>query len=282
MELKDLAATLRRRWYLVLVSLLCSAAATYFVVAAVGPTYEAKATVLMMPPSTSTSTQQAGNVGNPLLQLGSLGQARDVLIRVLTSQATSEVLCQPQRDPVYEAMRAELCGSRPGVSFEATPDFTSSAPMVQITVEGNTPANSVVALRAVTDQIPVILTDIQSGLNLRPRSEITSIPVVVDSLPEIVHKKQIRAGIVAGAGVLGLSLLLVALVDGLLASRRPKARPGVDDVDDYEQAAGVSPEDVPVWDLGADAELDNQVEVPEPEPEGVEIRVSQPQGSGRR
>ena len=106
MQLKDFAATLRRRWYLVLVSLLCTAAATFFIVTAVGPTYQAKSTVLMMPPG--TSTQQADNVGNPLLQLGSLAQARDVLIRVLTSQATSDVLCKPQSDPVYEGMRAAL------------------------------------------------------------------------------------------------------------------------------------------------------------------------------
>ena len=150
--------------------------------------------------------------------------------------------------------------------------------MIQITVEGNTPANSIVALRAVTDQIPVILTDIQSDLNLRPRAEITSIPVVVDTKPEIVRKKQIRAGIVAAAGVMGLSLLLVALVDGLLASRRREMLPVVADEDEEVGSA----EDAPVWDVGTDDDEEAPAEDPQPASEENEYRVPEPQESGRR
>src|SRR5687768_14672808 len=89
MQLKDLSTTLIRRWYLVLLALVCAAIATFLTVDKVGPTYEAKAAVLLLPP---VATVQHGSrsettVGNPYLLLDGLSQIRDILIRTITAQA---------------------------------------------------------------------------------------------------------------------------------------------------------------------------------------------------
>jgi hypothetical protein len=88
--------------------------------------------------------------------------------------------------------------------------------------DGDTASNALIALGAVTERVPKILANLQAGLKLGPNAEITSTLLAADRKPEIVHKSQIRAGIVAGAGTLGLSLLMIGLFDGPLAARRSK------------------------------------------------------------
>jgi hypothetical protein len=223
-QLKVFLATLLRRWYFLLLALLCTAVASFLVVDKVGPTYEATGAVLILPPVTTVQQgSKSDTIGNPYLMLGGLSQIRDIVIRAMTAQATHEQLCQSRADPAYEAMRAELCKPRPGVRYEATQDFTNGAPIILITVEADSTVHVITALAAVMDRVPEILTDLQSGLKLGANAEITSMPLISDRKPETVHKDQIRAGIVAGAGTLGLSLLMIGLFDGLVATRRKRS-----------------------------------------------------------
>ncbi|GAA2106742.1 hypothetical protein GCM10009841_26220 [Microlunatus panaciterrae] len=225
MQFKDLWATLLRRWYLVLVAVMITIGASSAVVFLVGPTYEAKGSVLLIPPGTTVSqANPSGTLGNPFLSLGGLNQARDIVVNTMASKSVYEDLCNHKGDSSYEQMRVELCKSRPGVSYQATPDFTSSAPVILVTVEADSSTNAVTALHAVMERVPATLTQLQSDLGLRPRAEITSIPLVSDDHPDAVHKTQIRAGIAAGAATLGFGLLLIALGEGLVASKRTPRR----------------------------------------------------------
>jgi hypothetical protein len=222
-QLKAFWATLMRRWYLLLIALACTALATFLTVDKVGPTYEAKGAVLFMPPVTSVQ-KGSQSVGNPYLMLDGLNQIRDIVIRALIAHTTHDELCQKRADPAYEAMRQGLCKeNNPDVTYEAAEDFTNRAPIIIVTVDADTAADAVIALGAVTDRVPEILTNLQAGLKLGANAEITSTLLVADKEPDIVRKSQIRAGIVAGAGALGLSLLMIGLVDGLLTSRRSKS-----------------------------------------------------------
>ena len=131
-------------------------------------------------------------------------------------------LCSTTGPAEYEKMTGQLCRESPaGITFEATPDFTSGAPMILITVSSKSPETGGIALKAVSDRVPEILADLQADLGLRPKALISSTPVVMDVQPDVVHKKQIRAALLAGAGVLGLGLLAIALIDAVLQRRRP-------------------------------------------------------------
>lgn len=218
---------LRRRWYLVLVAVVVAVGACYGVVTAVGPTYETKGAVLILPPG-AMSSDPSSTVGNPFLSLSGVSQARDVVIRTMMSKTFMEELCESSGDSEHSAMVQALCQPDPSLSFVATPDFTSSAPMIIITVEADSPANGGAALKAIAGRIPSILDDLQADLGLRKKALISSAPIVMDYQPDVVHKDQIRAGIVAGVGALGVGLLIVGLADGLVLRRR-KARSAVDE-----------------------------------------------------
>lgn len=210
MELQTLWRALRRRWYMALVGLLLAASATFLVVGEVGPSYRAQGTVLLFPPSTTLQrAEEVVTEGNPYLYLGGLTAARDVVLRTMGSQTT----------------RSEIEAIAPGTDYELTPDIDSSGPIVMVTATGPTEALVLEALDTLLRKVPETLVELQSDLDISNAAFITSKLLTQDAQPEVVRKQQIRAGIVVAAGVLALSLLLVALVDGLLRSRPRGTRP---------------------------------------------------------
>ncbi|SEQ12560.1 hypothetical protein [Microlunatus flavus] len=234
MQVQDFILAIRRRWYLALAALVLSVVATVAALALVGPTYEAKGTTLLVPPGATLQQQRPGeavSTGNPYLELSGLGQARDIVIRSMTSQSTFLALCSATGDAKYLAMRDSLCQSHPKVKYTVTPDYESSAPVIMVTIEANSQQDAITALGAVMNQVPASLRSLQGSLNLRARADITSTPVTADVVPVVVRKNQIRAGILVGGGSLALFLLAIGLLDSLLLSRgtrpeRPVAASG--------------------------------------------------------
>jgi hypothetical protein len=230
LRVQDILLALRRRWYLGVATVVLAVAATLLTVSLVGPTYEAKGAVLLVPPGTTLQQRPgtATSAGNPYLELSGLGQARDIVIRSMSAKSTYLELCAARGDARYESMRADLCGPRPSVSFEITQDYESSAPVILVTAEAGSAQDSVTALTTVMDRVPATLQELQGGLNLRAKAAITSTPIVTDSLPDVVHKDQIRAAVLVGGGLLALGTLLIGFVDGLLGPRRRPAPEAVD------------------------------------------------------
>ena len=210
MRLSDFWTVAVRRWYLVLASFVLSVGATLFAVNAVGSTYNAEGSVLVFPPVATVQRNPDQVVGNPYLVLDGVKQARDVVLRTLTSQAVGD----------------DLVAQNPGFSFEATPDYTNGAPVILISVNASTTEGATRGLTAVMNEVPTILDQLQSDLSLPPEAMITSRPLFADSSPTAVHKDQIRAGIVAGVAVMGLSMLVIGLIDGLLSGRAARGRSG--------------------------------------------------------
>lgn len=220
MQFKDLWSALARRWYLLLLAIAVAIGGAVGVASVVGPTYETQAAVLILPPG-STGSGSSQTVGNPFLSLAGVSQVRDVVIRTMMSKTFLEQLCSSSGDAAYEQMTGQLCRQSPaGITFEATPDFTSGAPMILVTVSSESPTTGGTALVAITDRVPGILSELQADLGLRPKALISSTPVVMDLQPDVVHKQQIRAGLLAGVGLFGFCLLGIALLDGALHKKR--------------------------------------------------------------
>jgi capsular polysaccharide biosynthesis protein len=209
-ELNVFWTTLARRWYFLIIALACTIGATLLVVDRVGPTYQAQGSVLIFPPVATAQRETKLEVqGNPYLVLSGVSQARDIVIRELTSKSTRE----------------ELAEQHPGSSFEATPDYMNSAPIILLTVKADSATIATNALEAVMDRVPETLAGLQSGLNLPANAVITSRPLISDTQPDVVRKGQIRAGIVTSFVTMVLSLLVIGLIDRLLAARRATAQP---------------------------------------------------------
>jgi len=207
MYLRDLKASLLRRWYLVVLGLLLTAglcAAAYKVVPA---TYQAEASVVLLPPSISVVEG-----GNPYLYLGGLGQALDVLTRALQSDNAQK--------PITEA--------HPDATYTALPDRTTTGPILLVTVEGPTSEETLATLQAILDSVPPALANLQEQLAIPAGSRITSMNLAVDDEPTKIQKDRTRALLAAAAVGLVGTILLTGLLDGLLTSRRTRKQDALD------------------------------------------------------
>lgn len=202
MDLSAVWGALARRWYLVIVSLGLTVIAVVVMMGRVGPSYTAQGTLLLFPPEGTTRAGERVE-GNPYLSLGGLNPARDILIRAMTSKTA----------------RANLEESHPDVGYEMYADMAVSGPIIVVEVTGPSDEATIGALNTLFETVPSVLVDLQSDLEIKRREYITIQNLTVDETAEKVTKDQLRAGIVAGAGVLVAGLLGIGLLDGLLLSR---------------------------------------------------------------
>ncbi len=199
------ASALLRRWYLTLTGVALAVAVTAFAMIQIGPTFKAEGTVLLLPPVTTIKTGSAVETqGNPYLMLGGLSQARDIVIRALQSKSATDAFAE----------------KHPNVTYEVTQDFTTSGPIIVLDVSAPNRSAAVDGLTALTATVPGTLKSLQSQLNLPDTAYITSTVLSADQDAEAVRSGQMRMGIVIGVVSIGGVLLLLALLDGLLQSRR--------------------------------------------------------------
>lgn len=203
-DVRDFFAALRRRWILAVVAVIISALAGAGTVIAVGPKYEAAATVLLIPPRTTTVVGESDYTqGNPLLYLGGLNQTRDVLaLRLLD-------------DTVQRAVQEKY----PLSEIEVAPEKSSSGPVLHISSTATSPENALGATALVRDRAAETLSALQADLKITTSARVTLIPLTANTEADVVRKGQIRAGVLAAFGVLIVMLLAIGLTDGLLRSR---------------------------------------------------------------
>jgi len=223
-ELGVLWRSLRQRWYLVLALAALAGSATYLVYDRVGPTYEATGTSLVFPPSQTPGPTGDTSQGNPYLTLGGVNQARDVLVRALTSKAVGD----------------EFGQRFPGTTFEVVPDYTNSAPIILFTIEAKTPGDAVAALQDLMGRVPVELDALQEGLDLGEQEKVTSVALTQDQSPTTTHKAQLRGAILVAAMLIGAGLLMIALVDGILSGGR-RRRQQADDAPETDLTVTPAP-----------------------------------------
>ena len=199
MYLRDLGASLTRRWYLLIVAIVLAALASYGAAQMVGPTYAASGGVVLLPPPDPENPD-----ANRFLALGSLKQAGDVLVRSLTNDAT------------HLAIQGQVSGG----DYTVEPDYTTSAPVIVVKATAPDPVTTRALLAAVITRVPVNLQDLQNGLKIDPQNQIVVELVDADTKPVLVVKKQLRATAAAGVLVLGLLAVLIGALDGVLMRRR--------------------------------------------------------------
>lgn len=201
MYLRDLKASLVRRWYLVLVGLLITGALGFATLRLVPPSYEANASDVLLPPRSSVAED-----GNPFLYLGGLSQALDVLTRSLQSDASQRAVID----------------AHPSVTYTAAPDRTTTGPILLITTEASTSEAAMAGLQSVLGLVEPTLTKLQDDLSVPAESRITVMQLAIDEQPTAVRKDQTRALLaVVAIGLVG-TILLIGLIDGLLLTRRSK------------------------------------------------------------
>ena len=199
MYARDVMASLRRRWPWVAVALVITIVAVLFTVRSVAPTYEMKASIVLVPPR-STDDPQA----NRFLTLGGLEQAAAVFTRAMTSDQTHKAAARVAPDG----------------EFTVEPDYTTSAPIVVFSATATDEQEAKRLLDVLLGQVPLTLNRLQAGLDIQKTSRIVAAQLTQDSQPTIHNKAPLRAGVAVGAGLLAFTIFGIGALDGLLERRR--------------------------------------------------------------
>lgn len=196
---QNLFSALRRRWWLAMLGLIVTSAATMAAFVVIPPKYEASASVLLLPSATTLS----GTV-NPYLQLGGVNNVRDVLTQRLTSDVGNAL------------------GSQSPIEVTIQPDPTTSGPIMVVAVQAPTAKEATDKLTEVLGKVPPTLEELQSSVEV-PRNQMVS-SLVVARPAELTNIEQTRKRATVVVGVVGLlgTVYGALVLDRLLVARRSR------------------------------------------------------------
>jgi hypothetical protein len=203
MYLTDLWASFLRRWYVALICLAVSAGILFLAAGVVKPTYEATASVVLIPPRSSEDPYL-----NRYMALGGLQESTDVLARSLTSEETNDAL----KKAVPEA------------EYEVVTDLSTRAPVLLVSTTSPDSDSADDMLAAVLDRIPANLKRLQDGLEIAASNQLTTVVLSSDEKPELVQKARLRVLAALAAGLVLASAAVVAALDSLLLRRAARKR----------------------------------------------------------
>jgi hypothetical protein len=199
MYLRDLYASLKRRWYLVVLGALLTVSLAFVVYVQAPVKYEATGSVALVPPATAVISGD-----NPFLYMGGLEQA----LGILTAKLNSD---EVQRDIVRK---------HDAVEYSTLRDPSTNGPIVLVTVTGATADETLEALTDVLAAVPQNLNSLQDALNLTENSRMTSMPLSSDEEAEINDSTRTRTVLTLAAGGVAGTLLLTGQLDKILLRRR--------------------------------------------------------------
>ncbi|WP_372593084.1 hypothetical protein [Actinotalea sp.] len=195
------AASLLRRWYLVVAGMVMTTGLAFLAFQAVPPTYSATATIVLLP---ADATVADGS--NPLLQLGGLEQPASLVVAYVAG----------------DEVRAPFEAQFPETTYEVIEDPLSRGPLIIMTVLGPSSTTVMTALDAAIAEVPTALTSLQDRVSAPTESRVRSTPLSIDPEPTTVMGTTLRAIIAAaGVGMVGTLVGTVSL-DRLLSLRRTR------------------------------------------------------------
>jgi len=198
MDLADLIAGLRRRWWAGLLGIVGTAFLLQYVYSIVPLQYQDQAAMLLLPPASALEKST-----NPYLGLGGLQAATDVLARAVSTGAVHDTLAPKDGTAAFEVVR-DTSGAGPVVVIDAT-DTTSDGAQA--------------LLGQVAETVPKVLLDLQNAVGVTPAEQIRVVEIARSSTPTVDNKTQFRALLLSGVGGLALTLFGVSALDSLMRRR---------------------------------------------------------------
>ncbi|MEO7061279.1 MAG: hypothetical protein ABI083_16280 [Lapillicoccus sp.] len=168
-------------------------------------------------------------------------QSRDILLRTLAAQQVGD----------------EIKQRFPAVTYSVSSDSTSAGPLLIVTTISADEQQALDAMTLLNQRIPSALQTIQEDLKITSDNRITSLILAADNAPAVDHKSQLQTSVFGAVLVALIGLLLVALADNLLSTRRGRS-------------TGEPPPTLPVAEVPESVETTNPT-FSEPQPSGDRI-----------
>lgn len=239
MNLGVILKGLLRRWYILLAGLLLAIGASAGVWLTVPGQYELTSTQLLLPGRSSLPPDSE----NPLLYIGGLGLAADVVVRATGSQN----------------MVKEIGEQHPGATFEVSRDPTTPGPVILITVRAPNDDEAGVVLDRLMEQTVAVLAELQEKENIPESYRITVITTTRTEQGVPRDRTRLILSGAVGVAMAGASVLLAALVEGIAV--RQRAKRVVRERGRHAVESGPQPKGEPISDVAAGS--------PDPSAEGV-------------
>lgn len=202
MNTAEILRGLLRRWYVVVPGILLSVALAFVAWTNIGPTYERTARQLLLPGATSIPEG-----GNPYLYIGGLSQTADVVVLAMASNNVIEKIAE----------------DHPDVEVAVTRDTSTSSPVIVISVTAPSDGEAEEVLDVLVDRTAVVLTELQDQEQIADDNRITVNTVTVDGQSTVQQKDRMITAVGIAAGGVVFSIVLAALIDGLVISRRRRS-----------------------------------------------------------
>jgi hypothetical protein len=197
MKVADVLSALRRRWYVVLISILAAAGAGYSAWGTVPPQYERVGTQLLLP-GLATIPEDA----NPYLYVGGLYQIADVIVRAIGPEDI-----------------AEIAGENPGTEIVVERDQSAGA-VVVVTVT----ASSDAAAEASLDDMLVVtertLGELQDEQRIPEDQRVSLSPLTQATESTVIQKTRMLITALVGGVLLVGGIGAAVLIDSLVRARR--------------------------------------------------------------
>lgn len=221
--LLDVIRALGRRWYVVVVGLLLTAAMTFGAYQLSPPEYNARALVVLLPPKSDL-----GKGGNPFLLLSGLEQPASILSAYFSSA------------PAH----AEVEKVSPTADFTVALDDSTRGPVILVDVTDHSSSDTLRVLDYLLGRIPEQLASLQEEVGARPGAVVSSMPLVVDRQPKADVSGTLRLMIAALVGGLVATSISAYGLDGLMrrrASAKGSARAALTEVEWDAQIKPLAP-----------------------------------------
>ena len=192
--------------------MLLTALGVFYVIAIKAPVYQAPSSVLLVnPPGPPTAAQIAAdpklgniNTNNPYTNLGSLPVVADVVINLLTGDASQQALLAAGADPRYKI----------GLSPDA-----GSPPIILITGVGSSPQEAIRTANLVAKAAKTELHHAQARQGVNDLYMIKTIELVRPHHAQLSASGKLRS-LIAVLGLGGVLLFVVVSVSDVLDKRR--------------------------------------------------------------
>ena len=210
MSLAEMWRVIRRRWYVLVPSILLAMGLTAGVYTSIPKQYQSSAMMSLLASQQSIKgTSIAPGTSNPFMNFdSSLNDTADFLVRRLASTDAAQVL------------------SAEGVAGYTAVLAASQGPFIQLTATGTSKSDATASITKLIAYTSNQLAQLQQQQSVPAQAMIESAVIVPGSPPVALTKRRTQDTLGAGAGALALALLATFAVDALAARRRPARRRG--------------------------------------------------------